>query len=408
MATIFRNASLLDPLQGIEGRGDVLVESGKITGILQDDRAIGKIVPILVPQWDTQIIDLEGAFLSPGWIDIHTHTFNSIGDFCVPPDDVGIYSGVTTIADAGTSGVLTFDAFRRTVIDTAKTRVFAFIDPSLLYIATSDFIAHRLEIIANPRNQDVDRAAEVIEANRDVIVGLKVHPAFHRGENRSPIMDAARTLADRFSLPLMVNLGRFVPDEALLSPEELLALLKPGDIVTHCFQAQDGLFDNSGNLLAGARAAIDRGILLDVGYSSDHFSPYVARTALDRGVLPHTLSTNLSRLNPDPTGTLAGVISQFVNLGMSLNQAVERVTVHAAKALGKAEDFGCFKPGTLADFTIFDWVEAATALADGDGESPTPQTLRVKGVCRSGEYTALERSPFDSIAETSAQAPALV
>lgn len=406
MATIFKNAHLLDPMQGIEGRGDVLVENGKIAGILQDDRAIGKIVPILVPQWDTQVIDLEGAFLSPGWIDLHTHTFSSIGDFCVPPDDVGIYSGVTTIADAGTSGVLTFDAFRRTVIDTAKTRVFAFIDPSLLYIATSDFIAHRLEIIANPRNQDVDRAAQVIEANRDVIVGLKVHPAFNRGENRSPIMDAARTLADRFSLPLMVNLGCYVPDEALLSPEGLLALLKPGDIVTHCFQSQGGLFDHSGNLLVGARAAIDRGILLDVGYSQDHFSIEVARTALSQGILPNTLSTNLSRLNPDPTGTLAGVITRFVNLGMSLSQAVERVTIHAARALGKSEELGCFKPGMLADFTIFNWVEAATTLKDSNGILAVSQWLKVKGVCRSGEYTALERSPFDL--ETETLAPALV
>ncbi|NJP08242.1 MAG: amidohydrolase family protein [Leptolyngbyaceae cyanobacterium RU_5_1] len=410
MATIFRNTYLLDPVQGLEGRGDVLVENGKIVGILQDELAIGKIVPILVPQWGTEIIDLEGAFLSPGWIDLHTHTFSSIGDFCLPADDVGIRSGVTTIADAGTSGILTFDAFRRTVIDTAKTRTYAFINPSLLYIATSDFIAHRLEIIANPRNQDLERAAAVIEANRDVIVGLKVHPAFHQGETRSPIMDAARSLADRFSLPLMVNLGRFVPHEVLLSPEGLLALLKPGDIVTHCFQPHDGLFDGNGNLLPGARAAIDRGVLLDVGYSKNHFSIELARTALAHEILPNTLSTDLSRLSPDPAGSLAAVITRFVSLGMSLGQAIERVTIHPARILSKATELGCLKPGMLADFTIFNWVDEATNLEDGKGTSlPVSQMLKVQGVCRSGEYIKIERSPFDpKLTSDDSQTPALV
>lgn len=59
MATIYRNAHLLDPTQGIDGRGDVLIENGKVVGILQEDFAKGKIVPILVPHWDTQIIDLQ-------------------------------------------------------------------------------------------------------------------------------------------------------------------------------------------------------------------------------------------------------------------------------------------------------------------------------------------------------------
>jgi dihydroorotase len=395
MATIFRNAHLLDPVQGLNGRGDVLVENGKIVGILQDDLAIGKIVPILVPQWDTQIIDLEGAFLSSGWIDLHTHTFNSIGDFCLPADDVGIYSGVTTIADAGTSGILMFDAFRRTVIDSAQTQVYTFLDPSLLYIPTSDFIAHRLEIIANPRNQDVDRAAAVIQANRDVIVGLKVHPAFNYGENRSPIMDAARRLADMFSLPLMVNLGRFVPDEAMLSPEGILPLLKSGDIITQCFHSQ-GIFDGYGNLLPAAREAIDRGILLDVGYNTSNFSIAAARSALEKGILPQTLSTDLNCWNRNANSTLASVIARFVSLGLTLNQAVERVTSRPAAILGKSNEIGCFKPGMVANFTMFDWVEQETIWPDNMGQSiHLSQQLQVRGVCRVGNYIKLERSPFD-------------
>lgn len=378
MATIFKNAHLLDPMQGVEGRGDVLIENGKIVGILQDDLAIGKIVPILVPQWDTQVIDLNGAFLSPGWIDLNTHVFNMIGDFCLPADDVGIRSGVTTIADAGSSGILTFDAFRHTAIDASKTRVFAFMDPSLLYIATADAIAQQLDLIGNPRNQNIERAAAIIEANRDVVVGLNVRPVRKPGESGSPVFWTARTLAERFNLPLMVHLTGFAQDE-VMPLEELLYQLRAGDILNTYFQPNLGLFDASGNLTHAAQDAVNRGVLLNASQSH-----HEVRAAIAQGILPHTLSTDLHRLNVDAAGSLATMMTHFVNLGMQLADVVERVTTRAAAAIGKSDVLGGFKPGQLADFTIFEWME-----------QPSGQTLKVRGVCRSGEYTYIERSPFD-------------
>lgn len=391
MATIFKNAHLLDPMQGVEGRGDVLIEHGKIVGILQDDLAIGKIVPILVPQWDTQIIDLVGAFLSPGWIDLNTHVFHTIGDYCLPADDVGIRSGVTTIADAGSSGILTFDAFRHTAIDASKTRVFAFMDPSLLYIATSDAIAHQLDIVANPRNQDVERAAAVIEANREVVVGLNVRPVQRSGEGYSPALNTARTLAERFNLPLLVHLEQRA-QEAVVSTAELLPQLRPGDIVTYTFQPHVGLFDGSGNLVQAAREAMDRGVLLNMSLSGSDFSTETAKAAIAQGVLPNILSTNLNRSNVSAAGSLATMMTHFVNLGMPLADVVERVTTCAAAAIGKSDFLGGFKPGQLADFTIFKWSdEQPSKLANGSAS----QRLKVCGVCRSGEYFHIERSPFE-------------
>jgi dihydroorotase len=395
MATIFRNAHLLDPIQGLEGRGDVLVENGKIVGVLQEDSAIGKIVPILVPQWDTQIIDLAGAFLSPGWMDIHAHVFNTIGDFCLPADDVGIRSGVTTIADAGTSSILTFDAFRQTAIATAKTRVFSFMNPSLLYIATSDLIAHQLEIVANPHNQNIDRAAAVVEANRDVIVGFYVRPVRRAGERVSPVLETSKKLAEMFSLPLLVQLGHF-PQDDVVPPAELLPQLKAGDIVTHCFQPNQALFDQANQLLPVAKDAIDRGVLLDVGYSNADCSLETAKAAIAQGILPNILSTNLNRSNVEIAGDLAAVMTRFINLGLSLSEVVERVTHQPAAAIGQSSQLGGFKPGQLADFTIFEWEDQPTTSQDGSGNIMTmPQQLKVKGVCRSGEYFSIERSPFE-------------
>ncbi|MBL1174318.1 hypothetical protein [Pantanalinema sp. GBBB05] len=408
MATIYRNAHLLDPTQGIDGRGDVLIENGKVVGILQEDFAKGKIVPILVPNWDTQIIDLQGAYLTPGWIDLNTYILSTIGNFCLPVDDVGFRSGVTTVADAGTSGILTFDASRRSLMDTAKTRTYAFMDPSLLYIATSDFIAHQLEISTNPRNQDVQRAAAVVEANRDVIVGFNVRPVRRRGESRSPVFDAARTLAEMFSLPLKVQLGQFAQDE-MMPPQELLPQLRPGDIVTQCFQPQYGLFDSLGSLLPAAREAIDRGILMDVGYNSTTFSANLASNAIAQGILPNTLSTDLNRSNVGPDGDLAAVMTKFIKLGLSFSQVLERVTSRPAAALKKSQELGSFQPGMAADFTIVKWVDST--LSPDQEPNPTAPTaqLKVCGVCRDGEHIHIERSPFEpEPIATETPVPALV
>lgn len=407
MGTIYKNAYILDPAQDIEGPGEIFVDGGRIVGILNDEAARGKIVPMLVPSYDTEIIDLGGAFLTPGWVDLNTHVFDTLGDFCLPADDMGIRSGVTTAVDAGTSGTLTFNTFRRNVVEASKTRVYAFLDPSLLYIATSDAIAHRLDIAAHPRNQDIDRAAAVVDENRDIIVGFNVRPVRRPGESRSPVLDAARTLADRFSLPLLVQLGQFSSDE-VVPPTELLPMLRSGDIVTHCYQAHHGLFDANGSLLPVAADAIARGVLLDVGYSNADFSINIAKTALEKGIVPNTLSTDLNRFSASTVDTLAAVMTRFVNLGLPFRQVIEMVTSRAATALHKSGELGTLEPGRLADFTVSRWVDQDTSLTDGQGgQLQVSQMLQVQGACIAGEFIRIERSPFEPEANTPAS-PAFV
>ncbi|MFS8779490.1 hypothetical protein [Synechococcus sp. W55.1] len=104
-----------------------------------------------------------------------------MGDFCLPADEVGIRSGVTTVVEAG----ITFPAFCETVVSTAQMRAYAFIDPSLLYIATADFIAHRLRLAVDWKNQDLDRARAVIETHRQVVVAARLVPpsSWERGNH---------------------------------------------------------------------------------------------------------------------------------------------------------------------------------------------------------------------------------
>jgi dihydroorotase len=386
MQTLYRNAHIIDPAQNVDGVRDLLIEDGKVV-------TLGQTLNSPNPNGET--IDLKGYLLTPGWVDIHSHVFDTVGDFCLPADGVGVESGVTTVVDAGTSGLLTFSAFRETVVKPSKTRVYALLDPSLLYIATSDFIAHRLGFATSPKNQDRERAIAVIEANRDIIVGFKVRPTLKSGATSSPVMDTALPLAEKYDLPIMVHLGRFPADE-VLPTEVLLEMLRPGDIITHAYQPRYWLYDPQGNLIPAAKAAIARGVLLDVGHSGHDFSFKTAQMGLAQGILPHTISTDLNVFNIDTVGSLALTMSKFMELGLSLNQVIERVTINPVRALKKEAELGSLKPGMVADFTLAELVDEAAILEDGNGGSlPVSQIIKVRGICRAGQFSWITHAPFE-------------
>ncbi|MEN9221517.1 MAG: amidohydrolase/deacetylase family metallohydrolase [Thermostichus sp. BF3_bins_97] len=382
-ATLFINAHLLDPAQGLDEIGQLRVEKGKIA-------AIGRHLPVA----GAEVIDLQGQLLTPGWIDIHTHVFTSVGDFCLPADEVGIRSGVTTVVDAGTSGTLTFPAFRETVAQRAQTRVYGLIDPSLLYIATSDFIAHRLGFAVDPKNQDLDRARQVIEEQREIIVGFKARPTVRIGETESPTLTSALILAEEYHLPIMIHLGRF-PMDGVLDPSDLLDRLRPGDIVTHTYQPRFGLFDAEGSLLPAARRALDRGVLLDVGHSGSDFSFNTARLGLDQGIRPHTLSTDLNIFNTEIVVDLATTLSKFLALGLTLPEVIQAVTSAAARAIQKNDELGSLQVGREADLTVAELVAEEAELVDGRGGTlSVSQMLKVRGVCRAGQFQKIAHTPY--------------
>ena len=75
-------------------------------------------------------------------------------------------------------------------------------------------------------------AIEVIEENRDYIVGVKVRLGKHTsGKNGIAPLNFAKYVALKTKLPLMVHI-----DEAPPSYSEALNQMRPFDILTHCFR----------------------------------------------------------------------------------------------------------------------------------------------------------------------------
>ena len=120
------------------------------------------------------------------------------------------------------------------------------------------------------------------------------------------------------------------------------------------------------------RAAIERGVLLDVGHGSASFSFRVAREAMALGLYPDTISSDIYCRNrvAGPVFGLAAVMSKFLSLGMPLERVLDCVTRKPAEALGLGGK-GRLEVGADADLTIFDIETAPRPQSDSDGDTLT-------------------------------------
>ncbi|MEM1111201.1 MAG: amidohydrolase/deacetylase family metallohydrolase [Pseudomonadota bacterium] len=390
--TLIRHARVIDPANQRDGLNDVAIQGSKIIAIGPD---------LLSTYPEAVRIDASGKILCPGLIDMHVHVMTGFGDFCLPPDFVGVDSGVTTVVDAGTSSTSLFDMARKGVIDQpdVKTRVLAFMDPCKIYIATSDFICHKLRIADNENNLDLELTKQVVEAHRDVIVGFKVRATSteRSGPMSSPFLDAALSVSD--DLPIMVHFGGF-PHTPVIPALNVLNALRPGDIVTHAFRAGSGILDEHNQPRPDYVAAYERGVVMDVGHSSGDFHIGTAGHLIDLGYKPTTISTDLNAFNFDgPVFTLTETMSKLWNLGLSLNEVIAMVTSQPAQTLHRANSLGALCVGREADLTMLSIEEGTFNFSDGFETMAATKRLVADGCWRAGEWHAAKHRGAPRVSE---------
>ena len=312
------------------------------------------------------MFDATGKIVTPGLIDLHSHVYEHGTPLGVSSDLVGIQSGVTTIVDAGTTGASMFPGFRRFVIDGARTRIYALLNLSTAGCCTD-------EIYLDPRLINTRANRRVIEAHRDLILGLKVRVRGRREDLAHDVatLQTARELADEVGLPIMMHWS---------TEPELLAILQAGDILTHPFNPPTERSSNVfGSQLTQADTVLpqileleDRGIFTDGQLATTHHQWEVSEKATSQGWFPDAISTDVART---PARTPASVLlpmSQFLHLGLSLEQVIERVTTNPAKMLDYPETVGSLEPGAPADVAVLELEQGRFTF--GDGSRPEPQT----------------------------------
>lgn len=344
---------------GAQGATDILIGADGLIAAAGEN-------PAAPP--DAKIIDGGGAFLSPGWIDLHAHVWHGGTDISIRPEQCGLARGVATIIDAGSAGEANFHGLREFIIAPARERILAFLNIGSIGLVAGNRVSELIDI----RSIDIDRTLACIEKNRDVIVGIKVR-ASHviLGSWGITPVKIAKKVAKMAGLPVMAHVGEPPP---LL--EEVLEVLTPGDVVTHCFHGKAGGSIGDGeDIFAEAERCVAAGIRFDIGHGAASFSFKVAREAIGRGLFPFSISTDAHIRSLDgAVQDLATTMAKLMALGMSLEQIVGAVTRAPAEVIG-LRDRQTLAVGGRAEFTLFDIVDSELAVVDSTGHGMTVKQI---------------------------------
>jgi len=344
-AVLLKGAHMIDPGRGIDGVQDVALENGKI-------RSLDGLPP------DAEIIDLKGCYVTPGWIDIHVHIYGTLG--FADPDSIGVCQGVTSYVEAGGPGIGTLDEFLALLEGQTKTTLYAgpYIRP--LGILSLNFIESDVRTLTNiPITQWID----FHKAHPGLLRYVKVGAFSGYGYGPTKI---GKGLAEILELPLYAHIGEHQLQPGHDSAYEIYRVSEAGDIVTHVYHGNAcGILDNDGKVLPVVQDAKNRGVLFDVGFGGYNFSWRVAERAWAQNFFPDIISSDLQQFNvAGPAYSLANVMTCFMKLGMSLKDAVEKVTSAPAKALRMTDIGGTLTPGLPADITVFRVDSGAFTLTD--------------------------------------------
>jgi dihydroorotase len=336
---IIKGGRVIDPSRKLDAIRDVAIANGRIAAVAANIRGDAA---------DT--IDATGKLVVPGLIDIHTHATRT-------KDGPGLClaDGVTGLIDAGSQGADHIaDAIAVAKSAPQQCRV-------LINIGRAGIMPEGDTMDLN--RADVAIAREAIGRNLDMIAGVKARLSRDvAGANDFEVLRRAQEAASAYHLPVMIHMGQTV------SPlPKLLALLKPGDIVTHMFAPPpNSIIDDAGHILPEVMAARRRGVRFDLGNGrTGHLRWDIAESVLKAGFPPDTFSTDWTpEARTIQVINFPNVMSKFLMLGMPLDQVIACATINASRDFPVFHDRGTLKPGATADIAVLELREGSFEFED--------------------------------------------
>ena len=350
---LLKGGRIIDASRGIDEPMDVAVEGGRIARMARG----------IPPSEAQKVLDVSGKIVAPGLVDVHTHVYHP-GRNWNHPDVAGVRSGVTTIADAGGPGSADFEDFCQYVLPKAQTTVYSFL---------SVFRERSLGAPPSEDQMDVDGVVEIARNNPDLVKGVKVIVASRTVQSLGlKHVEASKRAAREGGVRLMMHIGDIGPKSQTPTPSdvtaEALAMLDPGDLVTHVFTPLTGAaLDEDGQLLSALVDAQDRGVFIDTSYGDFNFGWDRADTVLAQGLRPDTIATDIEIHAGDGMRKLSerGLLeyaSYFLAMGFSVVDVVRMTTSTPAAYLGIQDRAGSLQEGRTADISVLDVVKGRWLL----------------------------------------------
>ena len=368
---IVTGGRIIDPASGRDEIADIAFADGKVAAIGQGLSDAGAAT-----------VDATGKLVVPGLIDLHTHVYWGGTSLGVDAAEIAKKSGTATFVDAGSSGPGNFHGFRRHVIEPSPVRIVPILNIShagIFAFSTTVMVGECADLrLLDPRD-----CVRVINANNDLIVGVKVRVGRTAGGNSGIApLDMAIEVAAEVGLPVMAHLDHPPPSRL-----EVLSRLRRGDILTHCFRP----FPNApvapdGAVREEVAAARERGVVFDIGHGGGSFGFRTAEGMLAAGFLPDVISSDVHALSINgPAFDQITTMSKLLSLGMSLTDVIRASTIAPAKAIGRV-DIGHLGVGAVGDASILDLAEGSFDYRDVLGETRQGrQRLSASGLVIAGK-----------------------
>jgi dihydroorotase len=350
---ILRKGRLLDPGTKRDQIADVAFAGGKVAAFGHIDGTAA------------QERDVSGCIVMPGMIDFHTHVYWGGTSISIDADKLARRSGTTTWLDVGSAGPGNFAGFREHVIAHSQTRILAYLHVShagIFGFSPNVMVGESLDM----RLMDTATCAQVALDNPDLIRGIKVRIGMGTsGLNGIAPLYHAIEAADRAGLPVMCHIDNAPPRYT-----DVVDLLRPGDVLTHCFRP----FPNAptyadGRVKEAVWAGRERGVIFDVAHGKGSLSFDVAEAALAADFPPDIISSDVHVLCIDgPAYDNLETMSKFLALGMDLTAIIRAVTLAPARVL-KRPDLGDLSVGSTGDATILRIEDGSFKFVDSIGKT---------------------------------------
>lgn len=386
---VLSGATIVDPSQQKNGKGDVGIRNGRIAAV-SDQLEAGAHTTI----------DVAGKYLTPGWIDLHAHVYAGATTFGIKADALCLATGVTTIVDAGSPGWTNLRGFLEYIIEPSRTEVLTFVHISSIGLLNS--MRGEMEDI---RNADPEHTARVISMWPQHCVGVKVRQgAFQVGNHGVEPLRRAVEAAEMADTRVMVHI-----DKGVALPS-ILELLRPGDVVTHCYQGKgDHILGGGDRVIPEVYDARDRGVFFDLGHGAGSFHYGIAKRAVELGFLSDVISTDLHVYSlKSPVYSLPETASKLLNMGLDFEEIVRQTTVNPASVLNRSDDIGTLRVGSVADIAVFGLDEAQFTFTDAHGRQETGTKMITPHLTVRDGWVYYPDDLKDEVAETVRRAEEMV